>query len=137
VRRIEFWGAQAASLLVLAAGQNKLYSPDFPRLAETIFFFEPAFKIATMVPLLTTNSQTVEPAGHPRIRSGDASVGVFLKAHYPPLHRPNGANGMNTPCWEAGRWTALVDGNPTERIGRSRVNDIEGKVTKVGASERG
>ena len=41
------------------------------------------------------------------------------------LHRPNGANGMNTPCWEAGGWTALVGGNPTERIGRSRVNDIE------------
>ena len=32
---------------------------------------------------------------------------------------------MNTPCWEAGGWTALVGGNPTERIGRSRVNDIE------------
>ena len=44
---------------------------------------------------------------------------------------------MNTPCWEAGGWTALVGGNPTERIGRSRVNDIEGKVTRVGASERG
>ena len=37
----------------------------------------------------------------------------------------NGANGMNTPCWEAGGWTALVGGNPTEPIGRSRVNDIE------------
>src|SRR5262245_9302792 len=54
-----------------------------------------------------------------------------------PLHRLNGANGMNTPCWEAGGWTALVGGNPTERIGRSRVSDIEGKVTRVGASERG
>ena len=32
---------------------------------------------------------------------------------------------MNTPCREAGGWTALVDGNPTERIGRSRVNDME------------
>ncbi|HEX9281155.1 MAG TPA: hypothetical protein VF878_01640 [Candidatus Udaeobacter sp.] len=32
---------------------------------------------------------------------------------------------MNTPCWEAGGWTALVGGNPTEPIGRSRVNDIE------------
>ena len=50
---------------------------------------------------------------------------------------PNGANGMNTPCWEAGGWTALVGGNPTERIGRSRVNDMAGKVTRVGASERG
>ena len=35
---------------------------------------------------------------------------------------------MNTPCWEAGGWTALVGGNPTERIGRSRVNDIEHDV---------
>ena len=43
---------------------------------------------------------------------------------------------MNTPCWEAGGWTALVGGNPTEPIGRSRVNDMEGKVTRVGASER-
>src|SRR5581483_9002354 len=49
----------------------------------------------------------------------------------------NGANGMNTPCWEAGGWTALVGGNPTERIGRSRVNDMEGKATRAGASERG
>jgi len=38
----------------------------------------------------------------------------------------NGANGMNTPCWEAGGWTALVGRNPTERIGRLRVNDMEG-----------
>ena len=45
----------------------------------------------------------------------------------------NGANGMNTPRWEAGGWTALVGGNPTEPIGRSRVNDIEGKATRVGA----
>ena len=37
-----------------------------------------------------------------------------------------GANGMNTPCWEAGGWTAMVGGNPTERIGRSRVNDMAG-----------
>ena len=33
---------------------------------------------------------------------------------------------MNTPCWEADGWTALVGGNPTERIGRSRVNDMAG-----------
>ena len=32
---------------------------------------------------------------------------------------------MNMRCWEAGGWTALVGGNPTEPIGRSRVNDIE------------
>ena len=44
---------------------------------------------------------------------------------------------MNTPCWEAGGWTALVGGNPTERIGRSRVNDMEGKVTRVGVSKPG
>ena len=31
---------------------------------------------------------------------------------------------MNTPCREAGGWTALVGGNPTEPIGRSRVNNI-------------
>ena len=31
---------------------------------------------------------------------------------------------MNTPGWEAGGWTALVGGNPTESIGRSRVNNI-------------
>lgn len=30
---------------------------------------------------------------------------------------------MNTPCWEVGGWTALVGGNATERIGRSRVYD--------------
>ena len=40
---------------------------------------------------------------------------------------------MNTPCWEAGGWTALVGGNPTEPIGGSRVNDKEGKVTRAGA----
>ena len=50
-----------------------------------------------------------------------------------PLHRPNGANGMNTPSWEAGGWTALVGGNPTERIGRSRVNDIEHVAIENGA----
>jgi len=44
---------------------------------------------------------------------------------------------MNTPCWEAGGWTGLVGGNPTERIGRSRVNDIEGKTAMVAASECG
>ena len=44
---------------------------------------------------------------------------------------------MNTPCWEAGGWTALVGGNPTERIGRSRVNDIEGRAAMVAASEWG
>jgi hypothetical protein len=49
----------------------------------------------------------------------------------------NEANGMNTPSWEADGWTALVGGNPTQRIRRSRVNDIECKVTMVGASERG
>ena len=32
---------------------------------------------------------------------------------------------MNTPCWEAGGWTALVGGNPTEPIGGSPVNDKE------------
>ena len=37
---------------------------------------------------------------------------------------------MNTPCWEAGGWTALVGGNPTERIGRSRVNDMAGKAAR-------
>jgi hypothetical protein len=44
---------------------------------------------------------------------------------------------MNTPDWEAGEWIALVGGNPTERIGRSRVNDIEGKVTRAGARKPG
>lgn len=44
---------------------------------------------------------------------------------------------MNTSCWEAGGWTVLVGGNPTERIGRSRVNDIEGKAARVVASECG
>ena len=44
---------------------------------------------------------------------------------------------MNTPCWEAGGWTGLVGGNPTERIGRSRVNEIEGKTAMVAASECG
>ena len=38
---------------------------------------------------------------------------------------------MNTPCWEAGGWTALVGGNPTERIGRSRVNDMAGNAARV------
>jgi hypothetical protein len=42
----------------------------------------------------------------------------------------NAANGMNTPCWEAGGWTALVGGNPTERIGRSRVNNMAGKAAR-------
>jgi hypothetical protein len=37
---------------------------------------------------------------------------------------------MNTPCWEAGGWTALVGGNPTERIGRSRVNDMAGNAVR-------
>jgi hypothetical protein len=47
----------------------------------------------------------------------------------------NGANGMNTPCWEAGGWTALVGGNPTERIGRSRVNDMSGGLgSRLGRS---
>jgi hypothetical protein len=36
----EFRGAQAASLLVLAAGQNKLCSPGFGVLAETNFSAE-------------------------------------------------------------------------------------------------
>src|SRR5262249_29134725 len=54
-----------------------------------------------------------------------------------PLHRSNGANGMNTPCWEAGGWTALVGGNPTERIGRPRVNDMSGNAARLVASERG
>jgi len=40
---------------------------------------------------------------------------------------------MNTPSWEAGGWTALVGGNPTERIGRSRVNDIEHVAIENGA----
>jgi hypothetical protein len=31
----------------------------------------------------------------------------------------------------------LVGGNPTERIGRSRINDMEGKVTTVGVSKPG
>jgi hypothetical protein len=60
---------------------------------------------------------------------------------------------MNTRWWEAGGWTALVGGNPTEPIGRSRVNnidgqtersnrafgksDIEGKTARVVARERG
>src|SRR6266496_4430690 len=43
----------------------------------------------------------------------------------------NGANGMNTPRWEAGGWTALVGGNPTERIGRSRVSDMAGNAARV------
>jgi hypothetical protein len=43
---------------------------------------------------------------------------------------------MNAPCWEAGGWTALVGGNPTEPIGRSRVNDMSGNATRVGVSER-
>jgi hypothetical protein len=38
---------------------------------------------------------------------------------------------MNTPSWEAGGRTALVGGNPTERIGRSRVNDMAGKAARV------
>jgi hypothetical protein len=47
----------------------------------------------------------------------------------------NGTNGMNTPCWEAGGWTALVGGNPTERIGRSRVNDVAGGLgSRLGRS---
>jgi hypothetical protein len=50
------------NLLVLAAGQNKRYSPDFRRLAETICFFEFDFRIATMVALSMTISQTVEAA---------------------------------------------------------------------------
>ena len=49
----------------------------------------------------------------------------------------NGATGRNTPCWEAGGWTALVGGNPTEPIGRSRVSDIEGKGARVAPSESG
>jgi hypothetical protein len=50
---------------------------------------------------------------------------------------------MNTPSWEAGGWTALVGGNPTERIGRSRVSDMAGSepdlhlVMKVGVSKPG
>jgi hypothetical protein len=51
--------------------------------------------------------------------------------------RRNGANGMNTSRWEGGGWTALVGGNPTERIGRSRVNDIEGKTAREAASACG
>ena len=51
--------------------------------------------------------------------------------------KSNGVNGMNTPCWKAVGWTALVGGNPTERIGRSGVNDMEGKVTRVGVSKPG
>ena len=45
---------------------------------------------------------------------------IDLKTSYFILHplsaAKNGAKGMNTPCWEAGEWTALVGGNPTERI---------------------
>jgi hypothetical protein len=57
---------------------------------------------------------------------------------------------MNTPSWEAGGWTALVGGNPIERIGRSRVSDMAGSelstaslrpdwhlVTRVGVSTPG
>jgi hypothetical protein len=51
---------------------------------------------------------------------------VFSVVKTSAIRNPNGANGMNTPCWEAGGWTALVGGNPTERIGRSRVNDMAG-----------
>jgi len=44
---------------------------------------------------------------------------------------------MNTPCPEAGGWTALVGGNPTERIGRSRVNDMAGNDVGKANGARG
>src|SRR5205823_10774335 len=66
--------------------------------------------------------ERTERAGKPRHRWAN------------PRGRESGServNGMNTPCWEAGGWTALVGGNPTERIGRSRVSDMAGNAARV------